>query len=109
MSSIALVGAPMALEGGRPRRIHTKTHRRKHGKSAARKSHKKRSRKHRGGSHSPYPYITAGGKRKMIHRRRKQQKPKETFSRLQKRSHNQRKTRAVSTLPLRGRDAQKCE
>ena len=71
MSSIALVGAPMALEGGRPRRIHTKTHRRKHGKSAARKSHKKRSRKHRGGSHSPYPYITAGGKRKMIHRRRK--------------------------------------
>ena len=71
MLSLPLIGGdhlPFALMGGSK---HKKTHRRKHGKSAARKSHKKRSLKHRGGSHSPYTYNTAGGKHTMTHRRRK--------------------------------------
>lgn len=98
MSSMALIGGPMTLEGGRPRRNHTKIHRRKHGKSAARKSHKKHSRRrHRGGGHytlesSPYPYITAGGKRKhkKSHRRKR---GKSAARKSHKKRHTHRRRR----------------
>lgn len=104
MSSMARIGGPTTLEGGRPRRKHTKTHRRKHGKSAARKSHKKRHslrrRRHRGGGpmtleggKSPFCkgcFAAGGSKHKKSHRRKR---GKSAARKSHKKRHTHRRRR----------------